>query len=144
MNVHSKKIKDKVIARASYDEKAGEWVYALSDLDGNEYQNRAKFRTGQLVRDPTFDIINQQIDKNDAEASSPHIPELREQKANDKEPQITSEEEAATEARAHTEIEKKKPIKFKDAVGRKFSFPFHLCNTWHVRIQRSYIGLIKF
>lgn len=28
--------------------------------------------------------------------------------------------------------EKKKPIKFKDAVGRKFSFPFHLCNTWIV------------
>lgn len=26
--------------------------------------------------------------------------------------------------------EKKKPIKFKDAVGRKFSFPFHLCQTW--------------
>ncbi|KAK4137996.1 hypothetical protein BT67DRAFT_339592, partial [Trichocladium antarcticum] len=21
-------------------------------------------------------------------------------------------------------------IKFKDAVGRKFSFPFHLCQTW--------------
>jgi hypothetical protein len=28
--------------------------------------------------------------------------------------------------------EKKKPIKFKDAVGRKFSFPFHLCSTWQV------------
>ncbi|KAJ5291123.1 hypothetical protein N7478_000374 [Penicillium angulare] len=26
--------------------------------------------------------------------------------------------------------EKKKPIKFKDAVGRKFSFPFELCATW--------------
>ncbi|KAJ6006571.1 hypothetical protein N7451_004515 [Penicillium sp. IBT 35674x] len=26
--------------------------------------------------------------------------------------------------------EKKKPIKFKDAVGRKFSFPFELCSTW--------------
>ncbi|KAH6678037.1 hypothetical protein B0J14DRAFT_474347 [Halenospora varia] len=26
--------------------------------------------------------------------------------------------------------EPKKPIKFKDAVGRKFSFPFHLCATW--------------
>ena len=25
-----------------------------------------------------------------------------------------------------------KPIKFKDAVGRKFSFPFHLCSTWMV------------
>lgn len=28
--------------------------------------------------------------------------------------------------------EKKKPIKFKDAVGRKFSFPFELCRTWQV------------
>ena len=28
--------------------------------------------------------------------------------------------------------ERKKPIKFKDAVGRKFQFPFHLCNTWMV------------
>ncbi|KAG7005326.1 hypothetical protein G7Y79_00020g048540 [Physcia stellaris] len=24
----------------------------------------------------------------------------------------------------------KKPLKFKDAIGRKFKFPFHLCNTW--------------
>jgi hypothetical protein len=30
-------------------------------------------------------------------------------------------------------IDKKKPIKFKDAVGRKFSFPFHICATWTVR-----------
>lgn len=29
--------------------------------------------------------------------------------------------------------EKQKPIKFKDAVGRKFSFPFELCSTWQVR-----------
>lgn len=26
----------------------------------------------------------------------------------------------------------KKPLRFKDAVGRKFSFPFHLCATWAV------------
>jgi hypothetical protein len=26
----------------------------------------------------------------------------------------------------------KAPIRFKDAVGRKFSFPFHLCKTWSV------------
>ncbi len=26
------------------------------------------------------------------------------------------------------------PIKFKDAIGRKFSFPFHLCQTWTVCI----------
>lgn len=29
--------------------------------------------------------------------------------------------------------ENKPPIKFKDAVGRKFSFPWHLCKTWKVR-----------
>jgi hypothetical protein len=27
----------------------------------------------------------------------------------------------------------KPPIKFKDAVGRKFSFPWHLCKSWKVR-----------
>lgn len=41
------------------------------------------------------------------------------------------------EAKASLEDAKKKDsggtIKFKDAVGRKFSFPFHLCQTWHVR-----------
>ena len=30
------------------------------------------------------------------------------------------------------------PIKFKDAVGRKFSFPYHLCKTW-----KGMEGLIK-
>jgi hypothetical protein len=29
----------------------------------------------------------------------------------------------------------KAPIKFKDAVGRKFSFPWHLCKTWKVCIR---------
>jgi hypothetical protein len=31
--------------------------------------------------------------------------------------------------------EKKKPLKFKDAVGRRFSFPFDLCATWAVSID---------
>ncbi|KAF2256634.1 hypothetical protein BU26DRAFT_413523, partial [Trematosphaeria pertusa] len=30
------------------------------------------------------------------------------------------------------------PIKFKDAVGRRFSFPFHLCKAW-----QGMEGLIK-
>lgn len=33
-------------------------------------------------------------------------------------------------AKAPPPAEKQKPIRFKDAVGRKFSFPFHLCATW--------------
>ncbi|KAH0558806.1 hypothetical protein GP486_004551 [Trichoglossum hirsutum] len=46
---------------------------------------------------------------------------------------------AAAEVAAVTKPkpEKKKPLKFKDAVGRKFSFPFHLCQTWVVRIPVS-------
>ena len=32
---------------------------------------------------------------------------------------------------------KQKPIKFEDAVGRKFSFPFHLCSTWPVSYSNS-------
>lgn len=40
---------------------------------------------------------------------------------------------AAAEAAKKPAPEKKKPIKFKDAVGRKFSFPFELCGTWQVR-----------
>lgn len=43
-------------------------------------------------------------------------------------------EKAAAEEKANAQPapEKKKPIKFKDAVGRKFSFPFELCSTWKV------------
>lgn len=44
----------------------------------------------------------------------------------------TAEAEAKAAAAKSPPPEKKKPIKFKDAVGRKFSFPFHLCNTWAV------------
>jgi hypothetical protein len=36
------------------------------------------------------------------------------------------------------------PIKFKDCVGRKFAFPFHLCQTWVVsliafQLQRPHV-----
>ncbi|EAW11781.1 uncharacterized protein ACLA_005340 [Aspergillus clavatus NRRL 1] len=37
---------------------------------------------------------------------------------------------AATAAASNKAPEKKKPIKFKDSIGRKFSFPFDLCCTW--------------
>lgn len=36
----------------------------------------------------------------------------------------------------------KAPIKFKDAVGRKFSFPWHLCKTWKVRVSSHRDGVI--
>ena len=45
------------------------------------------------------------------------------------------EDKAKAEAEAKAlsaPSDKKKPIRFKDALGRKFSFPFHLCQTWGV------------
>ncbi|KAI9700583.1 MAG: hypothetical protein M1820_006737 [Bogoriella megaspora] len=39
-------------------------------------------------------------------------------------------EEQKKVAEAATKPVPQPPIKFKDAVGRKFSFPFHLCKTW--------------
>lgn len=45
-------------------------------------------------------------------------------------------EEATKAATKKPPPEKKKPIKFKDALGRKFNFPFHLCSTWQVCICR--------
>ncbi|KAL9085504.1 MAG: hypothetical protein Q9165_007549 [Trypethelium subeluteriae] len=41
-------------------------------------------------------------------------------------------EQAKKDLEAATAPKEEKPIKFKDAVGRKFSFPFHLCKTWKV------------
>jgi hypothetical protein len=45
---------------------------------------------------------------------------------------------SAAEAAKKPPAEKKKPIKFKDAIGRKFSFPFELCATWQVRNLADY------
>ena len=47
------------------------------------------------------------------------------------------EQEAAAKNEPIPDMEKA-PIKFKDAVGRKFSFPWHLCKTW-----KGMEGLIK-
>jgi hypothetical protein len=35
--------------------------------------------------------------------------------------------------------DQKKPIKFKDAVGRKFSFPFELAATWAVSVKFTFL-----
>lgn len=49
--------------------------------------------------------------------------------------------EAAGAAAAAVPPEKQKPIKFKDAIGRKFSFPFHLCKTWEVSFPHNVFEL---
>ncbi|TPX13993.1 uncharacterized protein E0L32_005693 [Thyridium curvatum] len=48
--------------------------------------------------------------------------------------ELSLRDELEAERKAAQEVENddtlKLPIKFKDAVGRKFCFPFHLCRTW--------------
>lgn len=51
--------------------------------------------------------------------------------------------EALAKALAPAGDDKKKPIKFKDAVGRKFSFPFHLCAQWEVSLSSSNKGFVE-
>lgn len=76
----------------------------------------------------------------------------KEEKA-EREAKAKAEAEAAEKAKKQKEEEerkkkeeeaakniKKKPLKFRDAVGRKFSFPFELCNTWEVRSHPGYPG----
>ena len=47
------------------------------------------------------------------------------------------QEETKAKLEEATKKSEKLPIRFKDAVGRKFSFPFHLCATWAVRCSPS-------
>ena len=42
-------------------------------------------------------------------------------------------EEAKAEVETAAKEKLKPPIKFKDAVGRKFNFPFHMAQTWQVK-----------
>ncbi|KAI5811534.1 hypothetical protein DFH27DRAFT_474771, partial [Peziza echinospora] len=62
-------------------------------------------------------------EEREARARAAAEAEAKEKAAREAEEQKRKEEEAAKNV-------KKKPLKFRDAVGRKFSFPFELCNTW--------------
>lgn len=74
-----------------------------------------------------------------AEAEKKAAKALEEEKTKAAEELKKAKEEAEKElaekvaaAKAPPPAEKKAPIKFKDAVGRKFQFPYHLCATWDV------------
>lgn len=72
-------------------------------------------------------------------AKEDHEKKLKEaQKAKEDAEKKQKELEEAAEKSKPAPDTLKEPIKFKDAVGRKFSFPFHLCKTW-----KGMEGLIK-
>ncbi|KAK3710287.1 hypothetical protein LTR37_010353 [Vermiconidia calcicola] len=74
--------------------------------------------------------------KEDAEAAAKKAKEEHEKKLKEAQEAKANAEKKQKELEAETEKLKpapdigKAPIKFKDAVNRKFSFPYHLCKTW--------------
>jgi hypothetical protein len=63
------------------------------------------------------------------------IAQMREEKS-DSPSKIPFTEYSEQDRHSRSDSKEEPPIKFKDAVGRKFSFPFHLVRTWTVRTQR--------
>ena len=70
-----------------------------------------------------------------AEKESKEAVEKAEKEAKEAVDKAEKEAKASIDKALAPKDDKKKPIKFKDAVGRKFSFPFHLCTTWAVSTQ---------
>ena len=66
-----------------------------------------------------------------AEEAAKKAQEEHDKKVKELEAAAEAAKKEAAEAKGPGD-EKKPPIKFKDAVGRKFSFPWHLCKTWKV------------
>ena len=58
---------------------------------------------------------------------------------------LAEEAKAADDQPAQKKMQE--PIKFLDALGRKFSFPFYLCSTWsvsfHSSVRNSFTGDLK-
>ncbi|KFY60055.1 hypothetical protein V496_05455 [Pseudogymnoascus sp. VKM F-4515 (FW-2607)] len=93
---------------------------------------------GSFTKDKNVDKKHQErdlVDQHFNEAVKPAVEPAAKKVA---EAQVEEENRSALE---HTEEAKSyaakepeetipKPIRFKDAVGRKFNFPFHMCSTW--------------
>jgi len=94
------------------------------------------------AKEATDKKVKEEVAKVKAEAEKKtKAAEEATKKAEDEKKKAEEEKKAADEAKAKAEADakallnptdKKKPIRFKDAVNRKFSFPFHLCQTWAV------------
>ncbi|KAK3309628.1 uncharacterized protein B0T15DRAFT_488345 [Chaetomium strumarium] len=96
----------------------------LADLEAEKAQQRSVFRDSSYV---------DQLMTQSAEASGKEEEQVLEKSQFRKERHF-SEIKLAKEVEELERREAKKmeepPIRFKDAVGRKFNFPFHLCQTW--------------
>ncbi|KAI9826468.1 MAG: hypothetical protein M1819_007361 [Sarea resinae] len=113
-------------AKAAADKKAAEEAAAIVAAAAKEAKEAAERKAAEEAAAAAAKAAG------DLKAAEEAL-KAAEEAAAAKEAALSKEAEAAKAAAAAAKPvpdNKKKPIKFKDAVGRKFSFPFHLCNTW--------------
>ncbi|BDD56511.1 hypothetical protein MPDQ_005090 [Monascus purpureus] len=118
---HEKQIADvaAALARADAEKKAAEEAAKLK-----KEAEAAAAAAADKAKKEAEEAALAEAEKKAAEAAAQTKKEVEEAAAKAKK---EAEEAAAAKASAP---KKKKPIKFKDAIGRKFSFPFDLCCTW--------------
>jgi hypothetical protein len=101
---------------------------AAADKAAKDAAEAEKAKEIKAASDSAAKEAKEQADQEHKEAA-----EKAEKAAKEAAEKAAKEAEAAEAAKPPpAPKEKQKPIKFKDAVGRKFSFPFHLCSTWSV------------
>lgn len=106
---------------------------AAADKAAKDAADAEKAKEIKAASDSAAKKAKEQAEKEHKEAA-----EKAEKEAKEAAEKAAKEAEAAEAAKPPPPPkEKQKPIKFKDAVGRKFSFPFHLCSTWSVCYSNS-------
>lgn len=109
--------------------------YVISPADTNESEDDTLAEEVRKLRE----MIEQQDEERAArEATVKAEIEARQLKAEQEQEALKAGEKSLVDVEAETAATKNKPhrdidqppVLFKDAVGRKFSFPWHLCKTW--------------
>ncbi|RDL39878.1 uncharacterized protein BP5553_04218 [Venustampulla echinocandica] len=118
------------------DGNASEFSCGTNNESKYDFKDRA-----QLESDIQLEIAKKQLESNRTATSETSHEDQRKLDQRDSDSEIrrlevdlqkfkNEEADALAKAAKNPEADRRKPVKFKDAVGRKFSFPFHLCVTW--------------
>jgi hypothetical protein len=129
--------------RAEAARQAEAQAKAAAELRAAEERKRADEKAKEIKQAAEMAKLEAEIEaaKKAAEEKEKHEKELEEAKKKAAEFEAAKKKfEDEVKALRPGDDMLKPPIKFKDAIGRKFSFPWHICKTWKVRrfaIHRS-------
>ena len=121
-------LKKEAEAKAELEAKAAEEAKRLEQIK-EDAKNKAEAEAAKKIAE-------------EKEAAEKKAQEEEEKKKEAEALKKRIEEETKAEMATAAKKDEKKPIRFKDAVGRKFSFPFHLCQTWAVSYHNAAIAVL--